>query len=314
MDLFRKTLSPVDQALKDAGRSKHQIDDVVLVGGSTRIPKVQQMLKDYFGKEPSRGINPDEAVAFGAAIQAGILSQEEGMEDMICVDIVPLSLGIETVGGIMSPVITKGTHTPARHSQTFSTHQNGQDRVLIRVHEGERSMTKDNHLLGSFELGGIPPAPRGEPEIEVTFDVDVNGILHVSAEEKSTGVKEEVVITSDQRNLSDADIQRMVREAEEAAAEDQVSRETVEARNTLESYAFRVSSLSDDEKMDTEERAEVKSAVTQALEWLDESPLATKEEFEDQFRQLKGSVAPILERLSSEGAGADGMPDFTEEF
>ncbi|KAK2910815.1 hypothetical protein QQF64_026381 [Cirrhinus molitorella] len=315
IDLFRSTLKPVQKVLEDSYLTKSDIDEIVLVGGSTRIPKIQQLVKEFFnGKEPSKGINPDEAIAYGAAVQAGVLSGEDDTGDLVVLDVCPLTLGIETIGGVMSKIISRNTPVPIKKSQPFTTTTDNQRIVTIMVYEGERSMTKDNNLLGTFDLTGIPPAPRSVPQIEVTFEIDVNGILRVTAEDKGTGNKNKIMITNDQNRLTPEEIERMVKHAERFADEDKKLKERVDARNELDYYAYSLKNQIGDKeklggKLSSEDKEAIEKAIKEKLEWLESHQDADLEDFQAKKKELEDIVQPIVSKLY----GSEGGPQPEED-
>lgn len=326
-DLFAKCITPVTDALTTAKLSKNDIHEVILVGGSTRIPKVQQLLKDFFnGKELCQSVNPDEAVAYGAAVQASILTNSHGddsrLSQMVLIDVAPLDLGIETAGGVMSVIVPRGTTIPGKKSQIFSTYADNQPAITVQVYEGQRKLTRDNNLLGKFNLEGIPPAPRGVPQIEVTYDLDTNGILTVTALEKSLGKSQKITISNDKGRLTKEDIERMVSEAEKHKDEDEQIAKRIEARNKYEGYLYNWKTQLGDEKVtskiDNSQVSSLTEFVKSELEWLDDNKDCSCEEYEQRNKVAEQKFAPVIQQLYGSGSGSEsgndapGGPDMSQ--
>jgi len=316
-DLFRKTMEPVEQVLRDAKMSKSQVHEIVLVGGSTRIPKVQQLLKEFFnGKELNNEINPDESVAYGAAIQAAILSgnMSSKLEDLLLLDVCPLSLGIETSGQVMTVLIPRNTTIPTKKTQTFSTYSDNQPGVEIKVYEGERAMVRDCNLLGSFKLEGIPPQPRGVPVIEITYDIDANGILNVYAVEKSTGKTQKITITNDKNRMSAEDIEKLVKDAEKFKEQDEIIRKKIESKNKLENYVYSLKSSILDEKVSSslsqDDKDIINKEIENTLNWLNQNPNAEIESYENKQKELEKIISPIITKSGNDTGSSGGM-DFS---
>jgi len=302
-EIFKKTLEPLDQVLKDAGMQKSDINDVVLVGGSTRIPRIQELLSQYFnGKELNKSINPDEAVAYGAAVQAAILSgnSDDKLDGLLLLDVTSLSLGVETAGEVMTVLIPRGSTLPAKKTQTFSTASDNQPGCTICVYEGERKFTRDCNQLGRFDLRGIPPMPRGMPQIEITYEVDVNGILNVSACEKSTGKSEKITIQNESNRLSKDQIEKMVADAEKFKSEDEAAQKRVEAKNNLENYVYNIkSSVLNEAKMKNslgDDLSTVESTVEETIKWLEENKTATTEQLEGKRKSVEEILMPLIQK------------------